>query len=205
MKIQITDLKFNKFAIILDNVFTKEECDSLINLSEEISENYEIAKISYNDEQIIDKSYRNNQRWLNFDKKIAETFFEKIKSYVPIEFEGNHVSCLNERLSFLKYKPGEYFRPHEDGYYIRPDNSEMSYITVQIYLNDLKEEDGGATTFIKDKYNRIYQNYSVMPKVGRVLLFEHDIEHEGSILKNGLKYCIRTDVMYSITKDSNEN
>jgi hypothetical protein len=197
MKIEITDLKFNKFAIILDNVFTKEECDNLIKLSEEIPGNYETAKVSYDDEQIIDISYRNNQRWLKFDKKLAETFFEKIKPYIPIEFEGNPVSCLNERISFLKYSPGEYFKAHEDGYYIRPDNSEMSYITVQIYLNDLNEEDGGATTFIEDKYNRIYQNYNVIPKVGRVLLFEHDIQHEGSILKNGLKYCIRTDVMYN--------
>ena len=155
MDIKITDLKFNKFAIILDNVFTKEECDNLIKLSEEIPENYEIAKISYDDEQIIDTSYRNNKRWLNFDKKLAETFFEKIKSYIPIEFEGNPVSCLNERLSFLKYSPGEYFKVHQDGYYIRPDNSEISYITVQIYLNDLKEEDGGATTFITDVMYKI--------------------------------------------------
>jgi Rps23 Pro-64 3,4-dihydroxylase Tpa1-like proline 4-hydroxylase len=198
MDIEITDLKFNKFAIILDNVFTKEECDNLIKLSEAIPENYEIAKISYDDEQIIDTSYRNNKRWLNFDKKLAETFFEKIKSYIPIEFERNPVSCLNERLSFLKYSPGEYFKAHEDGCYIRPDNSEISYITVQIYLNDLKEEDGGATTFIKNTYNKIYQDYSVIPKVGRVLLFEHEIEHEGSLLNNGLKYCIRTDVMYKI-------
>jgi hypothetical protein len=29
MEIEITDLQFHKFAIILDNVFTKEECDSL--------------------------------------------------------------------------------------------------------------------------------------------------------------------------------
>ena len=198
MEIQITDLKFNKFAIILDNVFTKEECDSLIKLSEEIPENYEMAKVGNGDEQIIDKSNRNNQRWLNFDKKLAETFFEKIKSYIPIEFKGNPVACLNERLSFLKYKAGEYFKAHEDGYYIRPDNSEMSYITVQIYLNDVKEEDGGATTFTENKDNGVYQDYSVIPKVGRVLLFEHDIEHEGSILNNGLKYCIRTDVMYKI-------
>jgi len=204
MEIKITDLKFNKFAIILDNIFTKEECDNLIKLSEEIPENYEIAKVTYDDEQIIDTNYRNNKRWLNFDKKLAENFFEKIKLYIPIEFEGNQVSCLNERLSFLKYSFGEYFKAHEDGYYIRPDDSEMSYITVQIYLNDLKEEDGGATTFIKDTYNRIYQDYSVIPKVGRVLLFEHNIEHEGSILNNGLKYCIRTDVMYSITKNNNE-
>jgi len=204
MEIEITDLNFNKFAIILDNVFTKEECDRFIQLSEETPENYEIAKINSDDEQIIDTTYRNNQRWLHFDKKLAETFFEKIKSYIPSEFEGNPVSCVNERLSFLKYSAGEYFRAHEDGYYLRPDNSEMSYITLQIYLNDVKEEDGGATTFIQDTYSKIYQDYSVIPKVGRVLLFEHDIEHEGSILKNGVKYCIRTDVMYSLTKNNNE-
>jgi hypothetical protein len=199
MEIQITDLQFHKFAIILDNVFTKDECDSFIQLSEERPENYEIAKISYDDEQVIDTSYRNNQRWLHFDKNLAGTFFERIKPYIPIEFEGNPVSCLNERLSFLKYSPGEYFRAHEDGYYIRPDDSEISYITVQIYLNDVKEEDGGATTFIKDTSNGIYQDCSVIPKVGRVLLFEHEIEHEGSILKHGLKYCIRTDVMYNLS------
>lgn len=38
------NLKFDKFAIILDNVFTKEECDDLIELSEKIPENYEMAK-----------------------------------------------------------------------------------------------------------------------------------------------------------------
>lgn len=126
-------------------------------------------------------------------KNYRKDFFEKIKLYIPNKFEENPISCLNERLSFLKYSVGEYFKPHEDGYYIRPDNSEMSFITVQIYLNSLNENDGGATIF--------YENggiYSVIPKTGRVLLFEHDIEHESSILKNGLKYCIRTDVMYKL-------
>ena len=74
--------------------------------------------------------------------------------------------------------------------------------SAEIFLAAYK----GLETFLvdegysKDIYNKIYQDYSVIPKVGRVLLFQHDIEHEGSILKNGLKYCIRTDVMYSITK-----
>jgi hypothetical protein len=192
MEIKVIDLKFNKFAIILDNVFSKEECESLIRFSEEKPENYEIAKVDYDDEQIIDTTYRNNKRWLYFNKVMADTFYEKVKSYIPIEFEGNPVSCLNERLSFLKYSTGEYFRAHEDGYYIRPDESEMSYITVQIDLNDVHEEHGGATTFIEN-------SYSVIPKVGRVLLFEHNIEHEGSILNNGVKYCIRTDVMYKLS------
>lgn len=203
MEIKITDLKFDKFAIILDNVFTKEECNNLIELSEKTPENYELAKINvgYN-QQRINTSYRNSQRWLNFNKTLADSFFEKIKDYIPKKFENRNVSCLNERLSFLKYFPGEYFKSHMDGRYTRPDNSESSYITVQIYLNDLNVEDGGETTIFKDSFNGIHQEYRVIPKIGRVLLFEHEIEHEGSILQNGIKYCIRTDVMYKNEESS---
>lgn len=151
--------------------------------------------IGYN-QQRINTSYRNSKRWLNFDKTLSDAFFEKIKDFIPKKFENRNVSCLNERLSFLKYFPGEYFKSHMDGRYTRPDNSESSYITVQIYLNDLNVEDGGETTIFKYPFNGIHQEYRIIPKIGRVLLFEHDIEHEGSILKNGIKYCIRTDVMY---------
>jgi hypothetical protein len=33
--------------------------------------------------------------------------------------------------------------------------------------------------------------------IGSVLIYEHDILHEGSIIKSGRKYLLRTDVMYS--------
>ena len=69
---EVTDLKFEKFAIIIDNVFSKKECDDLIALSEKIPENYEMAKINigYN-QQRVNSSYRNSQRWLHFDKELA--------------------------------------------------------------------------------------------------------------------------------------
>ena len=35
-------------------------------------------------------------------------------------------------LRFLKYSDGQYFKPHMDGQYRRPDGSEASYITVQV-------------------------------------------------------------------------
>ena len=37
---------------------------------------------------------------------------------------------------------------------------------------------------------------SIHPKVGLALLFVHNIEHEGSLLEEGRKYAVRTDVMY---------
>ena len=95
-------------------------------------------------------------------------------------------------------------------YILKEDNSininnysvDQLYNKYIIYLNDLKEEDGGATFFYKDTENGVYQDYSVIPKVGRVLLFEDYFNHEGSILYDGLKYCIHTYIMYgSFTKE----
>ena len=37
----------------------------------------------------------------------------------------------------------------------------------------------------------------VVPEPGMVLLFQHNIYHEGALVTGGLKYAMRTDVMYS--------
>ena len=41
------------------------------------------------------------------------------------------------------------------------------------------------------------QGLDVVPRAGSVLLFEHRLYHEGSLLVSGTKYAIRTDVMYT--------
>lgn len=95
--------------------------------------------------------------------------------------------------------PGDYFAPHRDGSYIRSNEAgsdranEISYVTCQIYLNE--GFDGGATRFMSTTDESI--GCDVIPKTGSVLLFQHDMYHEGSILLKGNKYAIRTDVMYS--------
>jgi hypothetical protein len=42
---------------------------------------------------------------------------------------------LNERLRFLRYEKGMFFNPHYDGQYWTPDKNEVSYYTLQVYLN----------------------------------------------------------------------
>ena len=78
-----------------------------------------------------------------------------------------------------------------DGVYLRDDKSEVSKITVQLYLNQSFE--GGETTFL----GGANEKEAVIPKIGSVLVFEHRLLHEGSILLSGIKYAIRTDVMYT--------
>jgi len=125
----------------------------------------------------------------------AEWLWDRLKDYIPDTWKCYEVAGLNERLSllrFLKYSDGQYFKPYMDGQYRRPDGSEASYITVQLYLNGGFK--GGETTFLSSKSSD--EDVAVVPKAGRVLLFQHDILHEGSTLISGTKYAMRTDVMY---------
>jgi predicted 2-oxoglutarate/Fe(II)-dependent dioxygenase YbiX len=81
----------------------------------------------------------------------------------------------------------------------RQDGSgEESFLTVQLYLNEGFK--GGETTFIDtdDPKHRV----AFPIKTGQVLIFEHRIVHEGTAVKEGRKYTMRTDVMYRPVKDN---
>ncbi|KEQ77796.1 hypothetical protein M436DRAFT_59754 [Aureobasidium namibiae CBS 147.97] len=109
---------------------------------------------------------------------------------------------LNERMRFLRYQGGEYFRVHEDGVYQTPDGSERSFFTFHLYLNgnggisDAGDDQvqGGATTFHS---HNMMQRYEVLPKTGRVLIFQHrNLWHSGDDVVQGVKYTMRSDILY---------
>ncbi len=53
---------------------------------------------------------------------------------------------------------------------------------------------GGATTFHSSDMTR---RLDVDPKMGRVLLFQHKgLLHSGDYVTGGIKYTMRTDIMY---------
>ena len=191
--------KDERLAFVLDNVLTEAECSDLIKITEE--QGYEPALLNVGGgEQQLRTDVRKSERVLMFSVEKANMIWERIKDHIPkvwnTKYEKYEVVGLNERLSCLKYGPGDYFAPHQDGKFVRPDGSEESFITIQLYLNEGFE--GGDTTFISicRKMGGDGENVGVVPKIGRVLVFQHDIEHEGSLLVKGTKYSIRTDVMY---------
>jgi len=63
-------------------------------------------------------------------------------------------------------------------------------------LNDAGDQlKGGATTFYD--YNMMGR-IDVVPKCGRVLLFQHrNLIHSGDDVIKGVKYTMRTDIMYA--------
>ena len=76
-------------------------------------------------------------------------------------FLGHRVSQrLNERLRFLRYRGGEYFRPHTDGCYVTPAGDEIFYLTVHLYLNGNGEQSQHESKQVKDGRNPIHDQIS---------------------------------------------
>jgi prolyl 4-hydroxylase len=58
-----------------------------------------------------------------------------------------------------------------------------------VYLNG--DFAGGTTDFETDE-----GDFSITPKPGLALFFEHPLLHRGAPVTHGTKYVLRTDVMY---------
>jgi len=209
-----------KFACVIQNVFTPDECDRLIARSEE--QGYENAFVnSRGKAQILLSQVRNNDRSIIDDPVTAEEIWTRIRTKVNdnndlmtaswansvkprMGFKKNNsrerrAVGLNERLRFLRYDQGTFFASHYDGNYTRRNeagaerNGETSFVTMMLYLNE--DFRGGSTRFVRNDCDKV--GVAVTPRTGMVLLFQHDIYHEGAPLISGRKYAIRSDVMYS--------
>ena len=187
----------DKYVAIIPNAFTQNECQELINLSENIGYKDALVNLGFGYKQEMNQ-FRNHKKLSIDNKLMADFIFNRIKSVIPNEFNNRKVIEINERLRFLRYSPQQYFGPHYDGMYVRENNGERSLITIMIYLND--NYNGGEFTFLHPtNENKIH---SIKPQSGMILLFEqNELFHQGSVVvgnkKNIFKYCIRSDIMYS--------
>ncbi|TAG92153.1 MAG: 2OG-Fe(II) oxygenase [Bacteroidetes bacterium] len=166
----------------IENFITPEECEQLIFFSENIG--YKEAEISLNSGAKMMKNIRNNERLLYKDENLAKNYWLTLKNYCPQTIDNYQAIGLNEQFRFYKYEINQRFKRHIDGRFIRNENEE-SRITFMIYLND--DFEGGETTFDEIK---------IKPKIGNALCFIHEQKHEGSPVITGIKYVLRSDVMY---------
>lgn len=177
-------ITLNKNIFIVENFWSKEKCEAFINKSEMLG--YEAATIDTERGQKVVESVRNNNRVIHKNFELATEIWKELKEYAPQKIGLSQAIGLNELFRFYKYQPGQLFKKHRDQSFIR-NEIEASYFTFMIYLNDNYE--GGETTF-----NEII----IQPKTGNALIFLHDLEHEGSPVVSGIKYVLRTDIMYKL-------
>ncbi|KAH6643109.1 oxidoreductase domain-containing protein [Boeremia exigua] len=213
------------WAVVLDGVLSEKECDELIAGAEATTDGkWERAMVNIGcGQQAMYEDIRKCGRIIWDDRDLVAKLWARIEGAVPEIHELNNwpnvtgngpakrnetwkLTRLNERMRYLKYVGGEYFKPHCDGTYETPDLKERSYFTLHLYLNDADDSRGqepligGATTF--HSYN-MQSRVDVVPKYGRVLLFQHRfLLHSGDDVVSGTKYTMRTDVMF--TKEAAE-
>jgi hypothetical protein len=121
---------------------------------------------------------------------------------VKIISTSEHVSNII-RYRFAKYYPGEGFAIHVDKPTIY-EKEICSIYTVNIYLNDLSPEQGGLTRFFTKMIggNLVASAGGV---AGSVAIFKQSVVpytpvHDGEIVKCGLKYLMRTDIVFKLRK-----
>lgn len=100
-----------KLAFILLNVFTPEQCQQWIDLTEQRGYGQALVNVG-GGMQVLNTDFRNSDRCIIDDPSMAETLFERIKGFLPPTWKGYRLVGLNERLRFLRYGPGQKFEAH---------------------------------------------------------------------------------------------
>ncbi|NER14375.1 hypothetical protein GWK08_13055 [Leptobacterium flavescens] len=143
--------------------------------------------------------YRNNERFLEDNRKLSEYLFKKSRQFLPNEIVDRNdgsvwrISGINERVRFCRYLPGQFFGRHLDGVYHVSDKIK-SKLTFMIYLSDPNSYEGGDTIFYASRNGDILHRFR--PDKGDLIVFHHDLWHEGERVISGEKYILRSDIIY---------
>ena len=194
------------------NLLSPEECQAIIAAGETVNfvpdaplrEDGDISILAHNFYWVVDQQFH-------------DLLWSRISSCVPASVEGRLARGLNRRFRVYRYVPGAEYRAHIDGAwppsgilpgdkYVYDDSpagkKQSSLYTFLIYLND--DFEGGETTFFLPAAREGTLNaYPVKPVMGAVAMFPHGetrgaLLHEGTGVRKGAKYIIRTDVEYDV-------
>uniref|UniRef100_A0A0G4HRF1 Fe2OG dioxygenase domain-containing protein n=1 Tax=Chromera velia CCMP2878 TaxID=1169474 RepID=A0A0G4HRF1_9ALVE len=213
-------------VFLVHNLLSKEECASLIaackemNLAKTGSRKYRDCKRLVAKATAVSEILFNRIRHLPLfsplevdpsDRTFHQPLFEGVA--------GRWTALgLNDVLRVCLYDPEGHFSPHFDGEFRRSD-TERSLRTFMLYLNDVDDTEGGATKFLstatgdeddleltfnpsEDRYQAAPSatvRFSVPPRAGTAIIFNHRMLHEGAVLRSGEKWILRSDIMYRQT------
>lgn len=239
-----------RYAVVLDHVLSPSECDTLVQMAEaSVADRGKSGTRTWTPALVnvgggwetLNKDYRNSDRIVWDNQKVMDRLWarcaradgvrERLAQVVEPPSErmrkngiqqGHiwHYERLNERMRFLRYGPGQFFRPHCDGPFSQEVDGQVlkTFYTLHLYLNDsisaasgelavgpnqMARLEGGATSFLStDEVRRV----DVNPRAGRVLIFQHrGLYHSGDDVVQGLKFTMRTDALFRLVKELQED
>lgn len=171
----------------IDDLCTPAECADLIVRIDAAKP--EPAPVTTARGFVMRPDIRNNERVVFDDVELAMTLYARARSRLPETMLSRRPVGANERFRAYRYRPGQRFKAHYDGAFVRKqgEQDEQSLLTFMVYLNDGFE--GGETAFLD--LERV-----ITPRAGTALFFQHHLLHEGREVTAGTKYVLRTDVMF---------
>lgn len=191
-------------SYVLHGLLSPGECARLVALAE--AEGFRPAGLAIGDDTYRKADrVRNNLRVIFDSPPLAEALWSRMRSRVEARHEGAPVVGLNWRFRVYKYEPGHRFHPHYDLRTRLPAGE--TRCSVVLYLN--RDFEGGATRFFEEKDrasrrgrgrarkcdNR--EKYAARPPPGAAVVFDHRLLHEGALVTRGVKYAVRTDLIYA--------
>lgn len=179
-------------CFLLRGVFSRGECAQIIHEAEEAG--FQAMGGDY------PPSYRDNDRRVRDDAVLGEAVFARIRPFLPerlVDASGEawRLHGLNPRFRFCRYRGGQRFCIHRDGAYARSPEV-RSRLTCMLYLNDSGEFSGGATRYYAERTEDSGLLGVVRPEAGTLIVFDHELWHDGEAVTSGTKYVMRTDVLY---------
>ncbi len=180
-------------CFLLRGVFSRAECAGIIQEAE--GAGFQATGGDY------PPSYRDNDRQVLDDAARAELVFERIRPFLPerlVDAAGDawRLKGLNPRFRFCRYRGGQRFCIHRDGAHA-PSSEERSHLTCMLYLNDSGEFTGGSTRYYAERAEGSELLGVVRPEAGTLIVFDHELWHDGEAVSSGTKYVMRTDVLYT--------
>ncbi|WP_438712064.1 2OG-Fe(II) oxygenase [Aquimarina muelleri] len=175
----------NLRIIEIDNFISDEEIQTIL---QSRIENFESAIGHY------PKYYRNNDRIVEDNPLLSSMLFNRLKDITAFKKEiKDKVIGINERIRFCKYQKDQLFSKHQDGTYY-PSSTSESKFTFLLYLNGAECFEGGYTEFYTSKIDE-HPIKTIIPKKGKLIIFDHKIWHKGALVTQGNKYILRSDII----------
>ena len=209
-------------VVVLSNFFTVKECQAWITFCETL------GRLEYTAHPASKyMAHRECYRMQQSDAtELAQRIYQRLTSSSILPLVHQETATLYNRSSYAsvgcnpnlrlyKYLPGHSFGKHVDGC-DTVDTMGQTEWTVLIYLSECQ---GGATRFYttssfssgrqqrknssssSSNNNHHYNSVAYEPKVGSILLHlhgDHCLEHEGETVRGGIKYVLRTDLVFGI-------
>ncbi len=182
-------------VVTIDHLMSAMFCRAQIERGEQLG--FVPAEVRIHSGPRLMARVRNNERCTVDDHELATILWSRVAPHLnTFDLDATPVA-VDQRFRIYKYLPGQRFLGHRDGREtVGALSSRLSFL---LYLND--DCEGGETVFRdrrrrRPEISRGRTEIRIEPKMGRALLFEHHHWHEGSRVLRGIKYVLRSDILY---------